>query len=785
MTLSQKTLAFSQMTDEELSRTLKDYQIGLTVEEARKVEDMLGRPPTITEAIVWGIQGSEHCSYKSSRIHLKTLPTKAPNVMIGPGEDSGIVELAVDKTGQKYGIIMAHESHNHPSQIVPYEGAATGVGGIVRDIVVMGGKPIAIADPLRFGEISRPQSKRIAKGVVTGIAGYGNPLGVPTIAGDVSFDDSFNGNCLVNVVALGVLREDEIIHSYAPENAEGFDIIVVGKPTDRSGMGGASMSSGELDDADQEAKKSAVQEPNPFLERHLLESTQQLFAKLKASGHIGKVAFKDMGAGGIVCASVEQVEPAGFGADIDLAKVHTALENLPPWVIACAETQERLCWICDPSLTEMILNHYNEEWDLPGVSVGAKASCVGKVTRGNYVVRYKDEIVIDAPASLITKGLLYERPYQLAQKNLKEPEFEMPNLEEMLLKILASENVASRLPVFERYDKVVQGQTIFEPGVADAGLIAPFRNRDEVPELHYIGAALSVDANPRYNLISPYWGAVNAVVESMRNVVAIGATPWAATDCLNYGNPEKPEQMAELVEGIRGMKEALEGVGHLAFPGHPLPVVSGNVSLYNESKYGSVAPSPVIGMLGRIDDIRKAITMEFKQPGNAIYLLGPRRDECGGSEYYRQMGFLGANVPQPDFARVRKGLQFTVDAIQKGLIVAAHDISEGGMAACIVEMMLGGRGKGKYGAEVDLSELGELRSDKKLFSESGGFVFEVSDETAFLELAKLNDVLVFRLGKVQENADLVCREKGQQLVHLSREELLESWLYGLRNQLQL
>ncbi len=766
-------LAFSTLTDEEALRVLRENKIGLTPAEARQVETLLGRAPTLTEAIIWGIQGSEHCSYKSTRHLLKTLPTKAPQVMLGVGEDSGIVELATNNKGEKYGLIMAHESHNHPSQVVPYEGAATGVGGIVRDIIVMGGRPIASADPLRFGQIDRHLSRSIARDVISGISGYGNPLGVPNIAGDTYFDDSFNDNCLVNVMALGALREDEIIHSYAPANAEGYDIIVVGKPTDQSGMGGAAFSSLTLKEEEKEINKGAVQEPNPFLERHLIESTLALFAKLKAQNALGKVGFKDMGAGGITCASVELVEAGGYGADIDLSKVHVSLENLHPSVIACAETQERLCWIAAPELTDMILAHYNQEWDLPKASFGAKASVIGKVKKGNYTVRYHDEILVDAKPSDITQGVTVNRPSQTPNRSFAEPEFTPPDLSEIFLKLLASENIASRLPIFENYDKVVQGQTLIESGMADAGVVLPFRHRDEAPEIHKVGAAISVDSNPRHGKISPYWGAANAVVESMRNVAAVGATPWAATDCLNFGNPEKPEQMWEIEEAVRGMKDALEGVGQLTF-NQALPLISGNVSLYNESKNGAVAPSLIIGMVGRLEDAYKAVTLELKKPGNTLFLLGPRKNELGASEYYRLLGHLGANVPQPDFAQVRRELETVISGIEHGIIVSAHDISEGGLAICLAEMAIGGRGQGKYGLDVTLTDLNSLRLDQYLFTETGGFVIEVSDAETF----KQEHPEAIELGTVTAEP----RFKLQDL-DFPLDQIKDLWLNGLRNKL--
>ncbi len=780
------TLDFAAMTDEEISRVLSENKIGLTSEEARKVQEILKRPPTITEAIIWGIQGSEHCSYRSSKRHLRTLPIEASNVMLGVGEDAGIVHFALDSAGNSYGVIMGHESHNHPSQVVPFEGAATGIGGMVRDIIVMGGRAVAVADPLRFGQIDRTLSRQIEAGVVSGIAGYANPLGVPNLAGDTYFDESFNDNCLVNVVCLGSIREDEIIHSFVPEDAEGWDIIIVGKPTDQSGMGGAAFASLELKEEDKEANKGAVQEPNPFLERHLAEATYNLFKKLSENGELGLVSFKDMGAGGNVCATVEQVEPAGLGAEIDLSKVHTAMDGLPPPVIACAETQERMCWICDPLLTQDILDHYNKEWDLPNVSTGARASLVGKVKKGNYVVRYGDEILVDAPSSQVTEGVQYNRPYSAPDRHFEEPVFEMPNLPEIFLKVLGSENIASRLPIFENYDKVVQGQTVFEPGMADAGLLQPFRNRDEAPEIHSVGAALSVDSNPRYGKISPYLAGVNAVVEGMRNVAAIGATPWAVTDCLNFGNPEDPAQMWELVESIRGIKEALEGVGHLTYPGEPVPVVSGNVSLYNHSKNGSVAPSPVIGTLGRIEDTKKAITMQFKAVGSRIYLIGERKNELGGSEYYRQLGHLGANVPSPDFAEVRKELLFMVAAVDLGYATAAHDISDGGLVVALAEMAAGGRGEGVYGVNIDLKSAGEGRADTLLFSETGGFLIEIPEDQvkAFEELADIHHVQPRLLGTTTQADVFIVTQNEQALISLPLKQVIDTWLNGLRNKLK-
>lgn len=792
---SASILAFSRMNDEEILQTLAEHKIGLTATEARKISTILGRDPTLTEAVIWGIQGSEHCSYKSSREHLKTLPTEAPHVMVGVGEDAGIVEIAEAKCHdgkvRKFGLVMAHESHNHPSQVVPYEGAATGVGGIVRDVLCMGAKVVATGDPLRFGDIARNQTKLILDGVASGIAGYGNPIGVPNLAGDIYFSDGFNDNCLVNVVCLGLVADDEIIHSTVPEEAadQGYDIIIVGKPTDMSGMGGASFASLELKEEDKEANKGAVQEPNPFLKRHLLESTYDLFRILKEKGELARVSFKDMGAGGNVCSTVEQVDKWGYGAELDVEKIHTAMDGLPPSVIACSETQERFAWMCHPSLTRLILDHYNEKWALPDIASHARASVVGKVMRGHYRLTYKGEVLCDAKAKDLTSGLRYDRPVKAPERSFKEPEFEPPNdLASVLKRVLASENVASRQPIFERYDKNVQGQSILEPGQADAGLLAPLRNRTDVDErTQKIGIALSVDSNPRQARISPYWSAANAVVESMRNVAAIGAVPWAATDCLNYGNPEEPEQMWELVEGIRGIGDALRGIKHKIHTEYPVPVVSGNVSLYNHSPKGSVDPSGIIAMAGRMENIDKAVTLQFKEVGSRLVLIGKRKNELGASEYYRLMGHLGANVPQADFTQAQNEIYTVIDWIDAGLVTACHDISDGGLAVALMEMAFGGNGDGTIGFEVDLDHIAShtLRTDKKLFSETGGFVLEIpqGNLAAAEKIARSYDIEWMEFGRTTQDPVFRFSENGRTIIQGDLVDFAHAWLNGLRDKL--
>ncbi len=775
-----KTFPFSQMANDEIEKTLNENKIGLTVDEAKQIEEILGRPPTLTEAVIFGIQCSEHCSYRSTKVYLKTLPTDAPNVILGPVEDSGVVSFA-EVDGERWGLIMSHESHNHPSQIVPYEGAATGIGGVVRDVCCMGGKVIGTVDPLRFGDIEKNQARRIADGVISGISGYGNPIGIPNLGGDCYFDEQYNDNCLVNVAAFGLVKESDLIHSYVPEEAAevGYDIIIVGKPTDNSGMGGAAFASIELDEADKEANKGAVQEPNPFLKRHLLVATYDLFKILKGNGDLKRVSFKDHGAGGNVCSTVEQVAKRGFGAEVEIDKINTGMEGLHPSVIACSETQERFAWICHPDLTQMILDHYNKKWDLPGVAENAKAVPVGKVKKGNYKLTYKGDVQVDASAVDLTEGIQYDREVEKPSKDFKEPEIQAKNdYSDDLLELLGSENIASRKPVYERYDKNIRGDTIVEAGEADAGILAPLLGEDVPEGAKKTGVAFSCDANPEYGKISPYYQALNAVVESMRNVAAVGAEPIAITDCLCYGNPEKPEQMWEFVEGVKGVKDACEGIHLKEYPDYPTPVISGNVSLYNHGKKGAIPPSAIICCAGKIKDYRKAVKMQFKQSGSKLYMLGGRHNELGGSEYYRLKGELGANIPKPHLAEAKAQIYSMVDAVAAGCVNAAHDISEGGAAVTLAEMALGGRAEGKLGCKVELD--GDLPGHVRLFGQAGGFIVEVNNDLEFTEICKKHGVgEIFEIGEVIDESVIEIKN----LCKVSIDDAKERWWNGLRKKM--
>ena len=778
MAFTQEIVDFSGLPDPEISRKLAELNIPLTSQEALKIQnDMLGRAPSLSELILFSIQGSEHSSYKSSRPHLKQFTTTGPDVVLGAKEDAGVVAVATDNERHRWCVVMSHESHNHPSQIVPYEGAATGVGGNVRDVMCMGAEVIACTDSFRFGDINNNKTKWIHDGVVAGIAGYGNPLGIPNIGGDLYYHEGYNDNCLVTLVTLGIVREDHIIHSYAPKDADGYDLILIGKPTDNSGFGGASFASLELEEEKKEQNKGAVQEPNAFLERHLLKSTYALFDILKEKGLIDNIGFKDLGAGGVACASVELAETTGYGSEVWLDRVHIGMDNLHPSVYLCSETQERFMWVSPPEVTPMIIDHYNKVFDLPGVSTGACASVIGKIRNdGQYIVHNGNDEIVNAPAEEVTEGFLYNRPFEPRDRKFTEPVVpELSDYNQTLLDILSHENMASREPVFEQYDKQVQGRTYTETGLADSGVMAPFNSENYPKEIRNIGIALSTDHNPRYGLIDPYWGGVNAVVEAMRNVAAVGATPHAITDCLCFGNPEKPHQMWEFVESVRGVADACHAITLKDNPDDATPIIAGNVSFYNESKTGAIPPSPIVSCLGRIKDVNKTVPMHFQQTDSVILMIGERKDELGGSMYYNLYGELGAHVPQPDLEEVKKQIFALTDCIDDGIVFSCHDIADGGVVSAITEMTFGN------GIGCDVNIRSDLPNDKILFSETGGFILEVSMGNMHFVQRLFSDrsIPVYDIGVTTPQQFLKMNE----LIMLPISKARDAWKNGLREKL--
>ncbi|AEC02081.1 phosphoribosylformylglycinamidine synthase subunit PurL [Parasphaerochaeta coccoides] len=742
------------MDDGRIEELMNSLRTGLTVQEAKDLQTrILKRPPTLAELILFGIEGSEHCSYKSSRPYLKQFTTEGMDVIVGAKEDAGIVRVARDAAGKGYAIVLSHESHNHPSQLVPYEGAATGVGGNVRDVCCMGARVIALADDLRFGDISKPRTKWLYEEVVRGIAGYGNPIGVPSVAGGLQFDKSYEGNCLVTVVTLGAVEEDGIIHSYAPENADGYDLILVGKPTDSSGFGGASFASFQLDDAKKEVNKGAVQEPNAFLGRHIIRSSEKLFEILKEKGELHRVGFKDLGAGGIACASVELAESGGYGAVVDIDKVHVAEENLAPHVVLCAETQERYLWASPPDLTSLIMDHYNVTYALGGVSAGAAARVIGRITADTrYVVTSGAKVLVDAPASDVTKGFLYQRDVAPALPPLqKEPVIKEKNVGKTLLDILSHPNVASRAPLYNTYDKQVQGMVAQEAGAGDAGVLTPFDDPRYPAEIRNVGITLTTDQNPRHNAIDAYQGAVNAVVEAWCNTVVTGARPVALSDCLCYGNPEKPNHMRQFADGAKGVADSSRFL--------EVPVIAGNVSLYNESSKGdrnemrAIPPSPMIAMVGKLENAAVALSPAFTGSGNTLLMIGERKDECGGSIWYSLHDELGARIPEPDLSEIKAAGLTLCDLTAEGRILSAHDISEGGIAAALSEQAIASG----YGLEVIIP--GSLQVERLLFSESFGFVMETAPEETEVVVKRFKEagVSCVEIGRTTDRTDARIR----------------------------
>ena len=795
--LTERLFTVDQYPDDQaLAAALAEHGVSLTAYEARRVAQLLGRNPTFPELHIFNAEWSEHCSYKSSRTTLKEfLPTSGPTVIQGPQEDAGILLLCETEDGDRWGIVIAHESHNHPSQVLPTEGAATGIGGIVRDVDCMGAHVIAAADPLRFGDPKGDNADRtrwITAGVVDGIWQYANALGVPNLGGDIVFDQCYDDNCLVNVVALGLVKESQIIHSAVPPEAasEPYDLILVGKPTDDSGFGGAAFASLTLDEDDQDFNRGAVQVPDPFLKNVLLmhKANEAVREAARAAG--AAVGMKDLGAAGIACCSSELCASGGVGGKLNLDLAAVALDELLPEVICVAETQERYLWSVPRWFTPTVLKIYNEEWDLPNVYEGACARVIGEVTADRrYVVTHRGEVVCDAAIEDVTEGILYEREERSRPWTEPEPELTEPaDYGELLLAILKSENIASRESIYRFYDTEVQGCAVLRSGEADAGVMAPLPGDPH-------GIALSVDGNPAYGRISPYLAGTTSVAEAMRNVAAVGATPIGMTDCLNFGNPEVPEAFWEFREAVRGIGDAARGIWLKDYPGQPTPFVSGNVSLYNQSAAGrAVAPSPIIACLGVIDDYSKCVTLQLKEPGSVLVLAGARRDELGGSAYYQvACGCTGQNGPEIDCDRERSQIFGTIDAIASGAVLSCHDISNGGLLVTLAEMCIGGWGHGCCGAEIELGRVGYDGPDDalrqrlgKLFSETGGFLLEV-------DAGRVDEVLgifaeagatAMEVGRVTTEARLNVDDGEQGLLSLSLDALKTAWLSGLREALE-
>jgi phosphoribosylformylglycinamidine synthase II len=737
LTAGPETFQIDERDDAELAKAARAQGLSMSVFDLRELRERLGRNPSTVEVYAFDAQWSEHCSYKSSRPLLKRLPTKGPDVILGPAEDAGVLRLG-EWNGSTYGVVVAHESHNHPSQIVPFEGAATGIGGIVRDVLCMGATLIGVADPLRFGRIDLDTDKsrhaeHVAQRAVAGIGAYGNAIGVPNMGGDVYFHEGFDENCLVNVVALGLVKDVDLIHSWAPENSDGWDIILVGKATDRSGFGGAAFSSLVLDADDVDSKRGAVQVPDPFLKNVIMRASYRVFEMLRAEKIIA--GFKDLGAGGIMGCSAEIVSAGGMGAEIDLDLVPLAQPDLPPAVIAVGETQERLTWVVPREVTPRVLAIYNEEFSLPLVAHGAGATVIGKVTKKqHYILKHGGREVVNVPLDVLTGDVRRTRVEAPAKTAAAQPDAPLNIDLEYLRDVLSHRDVCSRRPIIERYDSVVRGTTAIPPGYADAGVVLPIPGAP-------IGVALSVDSNPRYGALDAKRAAEFSVIESVRNVTAVGARPLGLTDCLNFGNPERPDHYGELVAAVDGLALSATELG--------LAYVSGNVSLYNEASNGKPVPaSAVVGCIGVVDNIANSVMSTFVKAGSQVFLVGQRQNALAGTVIQEVAQLEAAALPEIDYAALRTELTFVRENIVNGTILSGHDISDGGLLGAVAEMCFAFAEPGEIGAHILSGHWSaSVGRAAAYFGEAGGFIVEVKAEAA--------DAFVARAKTVGAHAELI------------------------------
>ncbi|MDR9857751.1 phosphoribosylformylglycinamidine synthase subunit PurL [Paenibacillus sp. VCA1] len=705
-------------------------QFGVSDSEYELICSFMGRLPNYTEIGVFSVMWSEHCAYKNSKPLLRRFPTSGPRVLMGPGEGAGIVDI-----GDNQAVVFKIESHNHPSAVEPYQGAATGVGGIIRDIFSMGARPVALLNSLRFGKLASDRVKYLFEHVVSGIAGYGNCIGIPTVAGEVMFDNSYDGNPLVNAMCVGLIDHDKIQRGVA--KGVGNPVFYVGPPTGRDGIHGATFASVELSE-ESEAKKTAVQVGDPFMEKLVMEACLELID----TGIV--LGIQDMGAAGLTCSSAEMASKAGNGLELYLDQVPQREEGMTPYEMMLSESQERMLFVVEPKDEAQAMEIF-ERW-------GVICAKVGKVTDdGRLKLFHHGELVGDMPVqALVDECPVYEKPssvpaYYVENENVDTLRYnEVKDLGGALKKVLASPTVASKAWVYNQYDYMVRTSTAVRPG-SDAAVITIDGTRK--------GLAMTTDCNGRYVYLDPEVGGKIAVSEAARNIVCSGAEPLAITDNLNFGSPEKPDIFWQMERAVDGMAEACRVLD--------TPVIGGNVSLYNENASGAIYPTPVVGMVGLLHDTDHITTQGFKQEGDVIFLLGDTKAELGGSEFqYAVHGVTEGRPPALDLNTEKTLLAGVLGAIQGGLVQSAHDLSEGGLAVALAESCI----SGSVGAQVSLST--ELRSDVALFSESQSrILLSASQELADKLEAYLTErgVPVVRIGSVGGESLVVTINDAQAL----------------------
>ncbi|MBK3736238.1 phosphoribosylformylglycinamidine synthase subunit PurL [Azospirillum brasilense] len=717
-------------------------EFGLSEGEYNNALEILGRQPTYTELGIISVMWSEHCSYKSSKKWLMTLPTTGPQVICGPGENAGVVDA-----GDGDAIIFKMESHNHPSYIEPFQGAATGVGGILRDVFTMGARPIANMNALRFGAPEHPKTRHLVSGVVAGIAHYGNCVGVPTVGGETNFHPAFNGNILVNAMTVGVAKADRIFYSAAA--GIGNPVVYVGSKTGRDGIHGATMASAEFSE-DSEEKRPTVQVGDPFTEKLLIEACLELMETDAI------VAIQDMGAAGLTSSSVEMAGKGGLGIELVLDDVPMREEGMTPYEIMLSESQERMLIILKPGREEVAKAIF-DKWELDFAVIGTLTDT------GKLVIKMHGQTWCDMPIAPVSNASpLYDRPWEPtpAAAELEDAVRALPadkTLGDILEKIMSCPDQASKRWIWEQYDSLVNGDTRFMSGQADAGVVRlPGQSK---------GIAVTTDCTPRYCLADPVRGGAQAVAEAYRNLSAVGALPLAVTDNMNFGNPEKPRIMGQFVGAIQGMADACRALD--------FPVVSGNVSLYNETNGEAILPTPAIGAVGLLPDAMIAVGIAFKNEGDTILLVGEGTGHLGQSLYLREiLGREDGPPPPVDLAVERRNGEFVRGLIAEGLVVSSHDIQDGGLLVTVAEMAMAG-GIGANLSGLDGADAGTLFGE-----DQGRYVLAVrSDKAAAVqEKAKAAGVPVSVLGKT--NGTALTGRGGEAITIARLKAANEAWLPG-------
>ncbi|MEU1375289.1 phosphoribosylformylglycinamidine synthase subunit PurL [Streptomyces triculaminicus] len=698
-------------------------ELGLKQDEYERVRAILGRRPTGAELAMYSVMWSEHCSYKSSKVHLRQFGEKAPEndaLLVGIGENAGVVDV-----GQGYAVTFKVESHNHPSYIEPYQGAATGVGGIVRDILAMGARPVAVMDPLRFGAADHPDTKRVLPGVVAGIGGYGNCLGLPNIGGEVVFDACYQGNPLVNALCVGVMKHEDI--HLAKASGAGNKVILYGARTGGDGIGGVSVLASETFDDSKPTKRPAVQVGDPFQEKLLIECTLEIFREDLVDG------IQDLGGAGLSCATSELASAGSGGMRVELDRVPLRDATLSPEEILMSESQERMCAIVEPGKVARFLE-ICEKWDVI-------ATVIGEVTDGERLeIFWHGEQIVDVPPRTVAhEGPVYERPYarpdwqdalQADDANKLARPGTAEELRAQVLKVISSPNQASKSWITDQYDRFVQGNTVLAQP-EDSGMV-------RVDEDTNLGVAVSTDGNGRYAKLDPYAGAQLALAESYRNVAATGARPLAISNCLNFGSPEDPAVMWQFAEATRGLADGCLALG--------TPVTGGNVSLYNQTGETAIHPTPVVAVLGVIDDVNRRTPMAFSDEGHLLYLLGDTKEELGGSAWSQVIhDHLGGLPPAVDLDREKLLGEILISASRDGMIDAAHDLSDGGLIQALTESCL----RGGKGARIVVPD--GLDPFVFLFSESAGRAVVAvprSEELRFTDMCGARGLPAARIGVV-------------------------------------